>query len=198
ISCFKNSPPSHPTTRLLFLVLCASGTAQPVNTIGQWSAWGPWGPCSRTCGTGIDTRQLRRQCLPSVRYRTTVPFPCSIHSRRHSSTSAHTQNRSQVSFPPTPERPCTLFCSTSGKEQPVLLADKVLDGTRCGPQESGVCANGTCQKVGCDAILGSLASEDHCGVCNGNGKSCKVIKGLSRCKRNLENSLCALTIPRNA
>lgn len=33
------------------------------------------------------------------------------------------------------------------------------------------------QKFGCDGILGSLAREDHCGVCNGNGKSCKVIKG---------------------
>lgn len=33
------------------------------------------------------------------------------------------------------------------------------------------------QKVGCDGFLGSLAREDHCGVCNGNGKSCKIIKG---------------------
>lgn len=33
------------------------------------------------------------------------------------------------------------------------------------------------QKVGCDGLLGSLAREDHCGVCNGNGKSCKIIKG---------------------
>ncbi|RMB90803.1 hypothetical protein DUI87_32796 [Hirundo rustica rustica] len=32
-------------------------------------------------------------------------------------------------------------------------------------------------KFGCDGILGSLAREDHCGICNGNGKSCKVIKG---------------------
>lgn len=33
------------------------------------------------------------------------------------------------------------------------------------------------KKVGCDGILGSLSREDHCGVCNGNGKSCRVIKG---------------------
>ncbi|ELK03127.1 A disintegrin and metalloproteinase with thrombospondin motif 19 [Pteropus alecto] len=33
------------------------------------------------------------------------------------------------------------------------------------------------KKVGCDGLLGSLAREDHCGVCNGNGKSCKIIKG---------------------
>ncbi|MGH0159376.1 UNVERIFIED_CONTAM: hypothetical protein FKN15_037350 [Acipenser sinensis] len=76
-----------------------------------------------------------------------------------------------------PEKPCTLFCSTLGKDQPILLADKVLDGTLCGPQDSDICANGTCQKISCDGILGSSAKEDNCGLCNGNGKSCKVIKG---------------------
>nr|XP_033784858.1 A disintegrin and metalloproteinase with thrombospondin motifs 19 isoform X2 [Geotrypetes seraphini] len=33
------------------------------------------------------------------------------------------------------------------------------------------------QKAGCDGILGSLSREDHCGICNGNGKSCRIIKG---------------------
>ncbi|XP_063133550.1 A disintegrin and metalloproteinase with thrombospondin motifs 19 isoform X2 [Rattus norvegicus] len=75
------------------------------------------------------------------------------------------------------EKPCALFCSPVGKEQPVLLSEKVLDGTSCGYQGLDVCANGRCQKAGCDGLLGSLAREDHCGVCNGNGKSCKVIKG---------------------
>uniref|UniRef100_A0A667FIY7 ADAM metallopeptidase with thrombospondin type 1 motif 19 n=1 Tax=Lynx canadensis TaxID=61383 RepID=A0A667FIY7_LYNCA len=65
------------------------------------------------------------------------------------------------------EKPCALFCSPVGKEQPILLSEKDID----------VCANGRCQKVGCDGFLGSLAREDHCGVCNGNGKSCKIIKG---------------------
>ncbi|KAF4014837.1 hypothetical protein G4228_006135 [Cervus hanglu yarkandensis] len=75
------------------------------------------------------------------------------------------------------EKPCALFCSPVGKEQPILLSEKVLDGTSCGYQGLDVCANGRCQKVGCDGLLGSLAREDHCGVCNGNGKSCKIIKG---------------------
>uniref|UniRef100_A0A8C9RFK7 ADAM metallopeptidase with thrombospondin type 1 motif 19 n=1 Tax=Scleropages formosus TaxID=113540 RepID=A0A8C9RFK7_SCLFO len=165
---------------------CASGTAQPVNTIGQWSAWGPWGPCSRTCGTGIDTRQRKCEsprlwdCMgPTIQQKLCENLPCSPGLPGFRDLQCQTFNRPSLRWYAVmdDERPCTLFCSTSGKEQPVLLADKVLDGTRCGPQESGVCANGTCQKVGCDAILGSLASEDHCGVCNGNGKSCKVIKG---------------------
>ncbi|GAB5566667.1 A disintegrin and metalloproteinase with thrombospondin motifs 19 isoform X3 [Prionailurus iriomotensis] len=114
------------------------------------------------------------------------------------------------------EKPCALFCSPVGKEQPILLSEKVMDGTSCGYQGLDVCANGRCQlkmhacayihtctcakigkhvqgvggptcvpvetygtlaKVGCDGFLGSLAREDHCGVCNGNGKSCKIIKG---------------------
>ncbi|MEQ2195163.1 hypothetical protein XENOCAPTIV_008344 [Xenoophorus captivus] len=33
------------------------------------------------------------------------------------------------------------------------------------------------QKIGCDSIIGSSAKEDICGVCNGNGDSCKIVKG---------------------
>ncbi|KAJ6669672.1 hypothetical protein lerEdw1_000221 [Lerista edwardsae] len=83
------------------------------------------------------------------------------------------------------KKPCALFCSPNGKDQSVLVTEKVMDGTSCGPQDLDICANGRCQvidtsqkkKFGCDGILGSLAWEDHCGVCNGDGKSCRVVKG---------------------
>ncbi|KAF0043658.1 hypothetical protein F2P81_004995 [Scophthalmus maximus] len=32
-------------------------------------------------------------------------------------------------------------------------------------------------KIGCDGIIGSLAKEDRCGVCNGDGRSCKIVRG---------------------
>ena len=35
--------------------------------------------------------------------------------------------------------------SSVGKEQPILLSEKVLDGTSCGYQGLDVCANGRCQ-----------------------------------------------------
>uniref|UniRef100_A0A3Q2GNR5 ADAM metallopeptidase with thrombospondin type 1 motif, 17 n=1 Tax=Cyprinodon variegatus TaxID=28743 RepID=A0A3Q2GNR5_CYPVA len=60
---------------------------------------------------------------------------------------------------------------------PVLMADKVIDGTPCGPYESDLCIKGSCKKIGCDGIIGSSAKEDACGVCNGNGDSCKIVKG---------------------
>lgn len=33
------------------------------------------------------------------------------------------------------------------------------------------------QKIGCDGIIGSSAKEDRCGVCNGDGRSCKIVTG---------------------
>ena len=33
------------------------------------------------------------------------------------------------------------------------------------------------QKIGCDGIIGSSAREDLCGVCNGHGHSCKIVRG---------------------
>lgn len=33
------------------------------------------------------------------------------------------------------------------------------------------------QKIGCDSIIGSSAKEDRCGICNGDGKSCRIVKG---------------------
>lgn len=57
------------------------------------------------------------------------------------------------------------------------MADRVLDGTPCGPYEIDLCVHGRCQKIGCDGIIGSAAKEDRCGVCSGDGKTCRVVKG---------------------
>lgn len=43
------------------------------------------------------------------------------------------------------EKPCVLLCSSMGRGPPVLLADRVMDGTLCGPFESDLCVNGRCQ-----------------------------------------------------
>ncbi|XP_069083393.1 A disintegrin and metalloproteinase with thrombospondin motifs 19 isoform X1 [Pleurodeles waltl] len=168
---------------------CTSLTSFPDHQLGEWSTWSP---CSRTCSTGISSRQRKcpglaeeeRDCHKK-QYRVcenaacppgTPDFrdwQCQTFSFRPSYQKHTTQWQAVVDE----EKPCTLFCSVAGKDQHVLLAEKVMDGTSCGQHGIDICANGRCQKVGCDGILGSMLREDHCGVCNGNGKSCKVIKG---------------------
>ncbi|KAJ8392733.1 hypothetical protein AAFF_G00072170 [Aldrovandia affinis] len=169
---------------------CVSRDVPAEPPMGEWSPWGSWGSCSRTCSAGVSARQRKCEsprpngkesyCVGSrMQYKLCENMHCPAGVPGFRDLQCQTFNRPSLHWYSVmdDERPCTLFCSTSGKEQPVVLAEKVLDGTSCGPQESGMCANGTCQKVGCDGVLGSLSREDHCGVCNGNGKSCKVIKG---------------------
>lgn len=48
----------------------------------------------------------------------------------------------------------------------------------------------SCQIVGCDHQLGSAVKEDNCGVCNGDGTTCRLVRGqyksqLSANKRKL-------------
>ncbi|NWR74894.1 ATS19 metalloproteinase, partial [Centropus unirufus] len=169
---------------------CINRTSFVDHKEGEWSAWST---CSRTCNTGISSRQrkcpgsgLEGECHgPTMQYRVCdnpscpagVPafrdWQCQAFSLR----SSYHKHVHQWQAVINEEKPCALFCSPAGKDQPVLLAEKAMDGTSCGQHGLDVCAGGRCQKYGCDGILGSLAREDHCGVCNGNGKSCKVIKG---------------------
>ncbi|KAM4708921.1 A disintegrin and metalloproteinase with thrombospondin motifs 19 [Discoglossus pictus] len=158
------------------------------------SEWSSWSSCSRTCSTGISRRQ--RTCLgqgsegercndANIQYRVCenpkcppgVPefrdWQCQAFSYQYS----YRKQKYQWHAIIVEEKPCALYCSALGKDQPILVAEKALDGTSCGQNGLDICSNGRCQKVGCDGILGSLSREDHCGVCNGNGKSCKIIKG---------------------
>ncbi|KAF2982606.1 hypothetical protein EK904_010233 [Melospiza melodia maxima] len=139
---------------------CINRTSFTEHMEGEWSAWST---CSRTCNTGISSRQ--RKCPGD--------WQCQAFSVR----SSYQKHVHQWQAVIDDEKPCALFCSPAGKDQPVLLTEKVMDGTSCGQHGLDICADGRCQKFGCDGILGSLAREDHCGICNGNGKSCKVIKG---------------------
>ncbi|KYO20625.1 A disintegrin and metalloproteinase with thrombospondin motifs 17 isoform A [Alligator mississippiensis] len=169
---------------------CMSRTSFPEHLEGEWSAWST---CSRTCNTGISSRQ--RKCPgpgpegdchgPRLQYKICENLSCPAGApafrdwqcQAFSVRSSYQKHILQWQAVIDDEKPCALFCSPGGKDQPILLTEKVMDGTSCGLQGLDICANGRCQKFGCDGILGSLAREDHCGVCNGNGKSCKVIKG---------------------
>ena len=73
--------------------------------------------------------------------------------------------------------PCSLDCvskyQSDKKHEPVRLAERVEDGTRCGSKgELRLCLAGVCHPLGCDLQLGSNAKLDRCGVCGGKGESC--------------------------
>ncbi|XP_041864682.1 A disintegrin and metalloproteinase with thrombospondin motifs 17 isoform X2 [Melanotaenia boesemani] len=174
---------------------CVSKTPLPQHVDGDWSPWSQWSLCSRTCGTGVQFRQRKcdnpppgpdgRHCPDnSVEHQACESPPCpkgspSFRDLQCLSYDQHTgkSKGSLLMAVTNDEKPCVLFCSPVGQDVPVLVADRVIDGTPCGPYESDLCVNGKCKKIGCDGIIGSSAREDSCGVCNGHGHSCKIVRG---------------------
>ncbi|XP_019410420.1 PREDICTED: ADAMTS-like protein 1 isoform X3 [Crocodylus porosus] len=155
-----------------------------------WDAWGSWSECSRTCGGGASY-SLRR-CLSSkscegqnIRYRTcsNVDCPPEAGDFRAQQCSAHNDVKYQGHFyewlpvSNDPDNPCSLKCQAKGTALVVELAPKVLDGTRCYTESLDMCISGLCQIVGCDHQLGSTVKEDNCGVCNGDGSTCRLVRG---------------------
>ncbi|XP_019911552.2 ADAMTS-like protein 3 isoform X1 [Esox lucius] len=155
-----------------------------------WDAWGTWSDCSRTCGGGASY-SLRR-CLnggncegKNIRYRTCSNLDCPIEAGdfRTQQCSAHNDIRYQgvayewVPVPYDPSAPCALRCQARGLSLTVELAPKVLDGTRCRADALDMCISGVCQEVGCDRQLGSGTREDSCGVCAGDGSTCRLVRG---------------------
>ncbi|XP_036267681.1 A disintegrin and metalloproteinase with thrombospondin motifs 17 [Pipistrellus kuhlii] len=173
---------------------CVSKTPIPEHVDGDWSPWGAWSMCSRTCGTGARFRQRKCDNPPpgpggahcwgaSVEHAACEGPPCpkGLPSFRDQQCQTHdrlsSKQKGLLAAVVVDDKPCELYCSPLGKESPLLVADRVLDGTPCGPYETDLCVHGRCQKIGCDGIIGSAAKEDRCGVCSGDGKTCRVVKG---------------------
>ncbi|XP_054545120.1 ADAMTS-like protein 1 isoform X2 [Talpa occidentalis] len=157
---------------------------------GLWDAWGTWSECSRTCGGGASY-SLRR-CLSNkscegrnIRYRTcsNVDCPPEAGDFRAQQCSAHNDVKHHGQFyewlpvSNDPDNPCSLKCQAKGTALVVELAPKVLDGTRCYTESLDMCISGLCQIVGCDHQLGSTVKEDNCGVCSGDGSTCRLVRG---------------------
>ncbi|XP_043917142.1 ADAMTS-like protein 1 [Protopterus annectens] len=189
-------PPWASTAALLslvflgFLTVSSRSTRSEEDRDTMWDAWGPWSDCSRTCGGGASY-SLRR-CLNgrncegrNIRYQTcsNVDCPPEVGDFRAQQCSAHNDVRFHgmlYEWLPVyndPENPCSLKCQATGTSLVVELAPKVLDGTRCYTESLDMCISGACQIVGCDHELGSTAKEDNCGLCNGDGSTCRLVRG---------------------
>uniref|UniRef100_H2ZNU0 Peptidase M12B domain-containing protein n=1 Tax=Ciona savignyi TaxID=51511 RepID=H2ZNU0_CIOSA len=177
---------------------------QPVN--GRWGRWSQFGACSRSCGGGVQmsSRQCNNPapqhggnyCIGSrLKFSSCNTEPCrSINGRpvrdfRSEQCAAYDGQRFPllgVSIASTwlpkytdihAKDRCKLTCQSIQTGAYITLGDRVVDGTRCGPDTTDVCVHGQCMPAGCDGILGSKARFSKCGVCGGRNSDCKRVRG---------------------
>nr|XP_033796040.1 A disintegrin and metalloproteinase with thrombospondin motifs 1 [Geotrypetes seraphini] len=170
---------------------------------GGWGAWGAWGECSRTCGGGVQ--YSLRECenpVPRnggkycegrrVQYRSCNIEDClgkNGNTFREEQCAAHNDLSGStfgkvpaVQWVPkfagvSPKDRCKLVCRAQGTGYFFVLQPQVIDGTPCSPDSTSVCVQSQCVKAGCDRVIGSSKKFDKCGVCGGNGTTCKKMSG---------------------
>ncbi|XP_051257937.1 A disintegrin and metalloproteinase with thrombospondin motifs 15a isoform X1 [Dicentrarchus labrax] len=182
--------------------ICSDKQSQNVRVDGRWGKWGPFGSCSRTCGGGVQLS--KRECnnpVPSnggkycqgirVKYRSCNLNRCPDTGKTYREEQCENSGRNfnsnriapsvvwvpKYSGVSTDDR-CKLICRANGTGYFYVLAPKVVDGTPCSPDSTGVCVQGKCIKAGCDGKIGSTKKFDKCGICGGDNKGCKKVSGL--------------------
>ncbi|XP_074600847.1 ADAMTS-like no long nerve cord [Brevipalpus obovatus] len=150
-----------------------------------WSEWGPWSECSKPCDVGISCSH--RKCLSSdgcdgsssTRYKICNIEPCSneIDLRAAQCAQFNSRRFNGVYYQWLPHRdrqnPCNLTCKAKSHNLLVQWGPHFADGTKCGQNSYDICIGGVCIAVGCDLEIGSGKKIDECGVCGGNGSTCK-------------------------
>ncbi|XP_070986825.1 A disintegrin and metalloproteinase with thrombospondin motifs 8-like [Oncorhynchus clarkii lewisi] len=183
--------------------MAAHEVTQPKVVVdGGWGAWGPWQQCSRTCGGGVEFSY--RECTDPVpqnggkycegqrvQYQSCNTQACEDNDaksfREEQCEKYNTLNYLDIlgnmkQWIPkyagvSPRDRCKLFCRAKGSSEFKVFEAKVVDGTTCGPDTTSVCVQGQCVKAGCDKEIGSNKRLDKCGLCGGDGLSCRKITG---------------------
>ncbi|XP_032426500.1 A disintegrin and metalloproteinase with thrombospondin motifs 6 isoform X1 [Xiphophorus hellerii] len=176
---------------------CVAFGSRPESADGSWGPWSLWGECSRTCGGGVSSSMRHcdspapsgggKYCLGErKRYRSCNTDACPAGSQDF-------REKQCADFDNTPFRgkyynwkpytgggvkPCALNCLAEGYNFYTERSPAVVDGTRCQADSLDICINGECKHVGCDNILDSVAREDRCRVCGGDGSTCEATEGL--------------------
>ncbi|XP_066289406.1 A disintegrin and metalloproteinase with thrombospondin motifs 16-like isoform X2 [Branchiostoma lanceolatum] len=175
------------------------GADGPPAVDGGWSPFSEWAPCSRTCGGGITYKE--RDCNnPRPQYggaycvgESKIYRMCNIQDCPKETRDFRSQQCAEFNSKPfrgwyykwkpytrvEESDQCKLYCIAEDFDFFYALASKVKDGTRCVDEGDllDVCVDGACEKVGCDHVLGSDATHDSCGVCNGDNSTCDFVYG---------------------
>uniref|UniRef100_A0A2C9KG03 PLAC domain-containing protein n=1 Tax=Biomphalaria glabrata TaxID=6526 RepID=A0A2C9KG03_BIOGL len=185
---------------LIFVSLTCytSVTSESVNRVTRdWGPWTTWSSCSHSCGYGTAYRirrchaahrQGREQVCqgPSKQYQICNNRRCNDDQRSDYRTrecakqnSVYYGHKTYVWEPYiNSAAPCELSCKSVGHSYYARFKEVVDDGVICNEENTAVCMEGKCLHTGCDGVLGSKTPVDHCGVCGGDGSSCRFIRGI--------------------
>ncbi|XP_030753637.1 A disintegrin and metalloproteinase with thrombospondin motifs 7-like isoform X2 [Sitophilus oryzae] len=175
---------------------CVAMGSRPGAINGGWSDWTDWSPCSRTCGGGVTYRERYcsnptptnrgKYCIgdrKSVKLCNTQLCPedsISFREQQCKEQDLKSTKSENITYHWTAvynfDSPCTLICFTKGLG--LFNFGNAKDGTLCNPGTRNLCIAGHCKTVGCDLKINSEAIEDRCGICNGDGTTCRLVDGI--------------------
>ncbi|XP_031465263.1 A disintegrin and metalloproteinase with thrombospondin motifs 4 isoform X1 [Phasianus colchicus] len=186
---------------------------------GSWGPWAPWSSCSRSCGGGVSSSH--RSCSrptplnggrfcrgERLRFRSCNVEECPGRSAfREEQCAAYNHRVVSAALPAVgdwvprysgvaEEDRCKLMCQSRRLGVYHVLQPRVVDGTPCSAEGSGVCVRGRCIPTGCDRIIGSKKKFDKCMQCGGDGSSCTKVSGSFTAPRYGYNDV--ITIPAGA